>query len=60
VVDVAKLFTLAGKTAIVTGGTGGLGTGMTMALASAGADIVSISSQSSFMMILAAETLKKP
>ena len=41
-VDVTKLFTLEGKTAIVTGGTGGLGTAMTTALASAGADIVSI------------------
>lgn len=40
--DIAKLFSLAGKTAIVTGGTGGLGTAMTTALASAGADIVSI------------------
>lgn len=40
--DVSKLFCLAGKTAIVTGGTGGLGTAMTTALASAGADIVSI------------------
>ena len=42
VVDPAKLFSLAGKTAIVTGGSGGLGTAMTMALASGGADIVSI------------------
>lgn len=42
VVDVSKLFSLAGKTAIVTGGTGGLGAAMTTALASAGADIVSI------------------
>lgn len=41
-VDVSSLFSLAGKTAIVTGGTGGLGTAMTTALASAGADIVSI------------------
>ena len=41
-IDIAKLFSLAGKTAIVTGGTGGLGTAMTTALASAGADIVSI------------------
>ena len=41
-VDVSRLFSLAGKTAIVTGGTGGLGTAMTTALASAGADIVSI------------------
>ena len=41
-VNVSKLFSLEGKTAIVTGGTGGLGTAMTTALASAGADIVSI------------------
>lgn len=41
-VDVPKLFSLAGKTAIVTGGTGGLGTAMTIALASGGADIISI------------------
>lgn len=39
-VDVSKLFSLEGKTAIVTGGTGGLGTAMTTALASGGADIV--------------------
>lgn len=37
-----SLFSLAGKTAIVTGGTGGLGLEMTLALAEAGADIVSI------------------
>lgn len=42
IVDVSKLFSLAGKTAIVTGGTGGLGAAMTVALASGGADIVSI------------------
>lgn len=42
VVDPTKLFSLHGKTAIVTGGTGGLGTAMTMALASGGADIISI------------------
>ncbi|KAK5711345.1 hypothetical protein LTR17_018472 [Elasticomyces elasticus] len=42
VADVGNLFSLKGKTAIVTGGTGGLGTAMTMALASGGADIVSI------------------
>lgn len=41
-VDVSKLFSLEGKTAIVTGGTGGLGTAMTTALASGGADIISI------------------
>lgn len=42
VVDVQQLFSLSGKTAIVTGGTGGLGTAMTLALAAGGADIVSI------------------
>ncbi|KAI5363263.1 Putative short-chain dehydrogenase/reductase SDR, NAD(P)-binding domain superfamily [Septoria linicola] len=42
IVNPAELFSLAGKTAIVTGGSGGLGTAMTMALASGGADIISI------------------
>ena len=40
--SVAELFSLQGKTAIVTGGTGGLGLSMAIALAEAGADIVSI------------------
>lgn len=40
--SVAELFSLEGKTAIVTGGTGGLGLSMAVALAEAGADIVSI------------------
>jgi len=39
---VAHLFSLTGKTAIVLGGTGGLGQVMTLALAEAGTDIVSI------------------
>jgi 2-deoxy-D-gluconate 3-dehydrogenase len=39
---VASLFSLTGKTAIVLGGTGGLGQVMTLALAESGADIVSI------------------
>lgn len=39
---VAKLFSLEGKTAVVTGGSGGLGVAMTSALAEAGANIVSI------------------
>lgn len=38
----ASLFSLEGKTAIVTGGTGGLGKAMTVGLAKAGATIVSI------------------
>lgn len=37
-----ELFSLSSKTAIVTGGTGGLGLAMSIALAEAGADIVSI------------------
>jgi 2-deoxy-D-gluconate 3-dehydrogenase len=41
-IDVSALFSLASKTAIVTGGTGGLGMAMTTALASAGANIISI------------------
>lgn len=36
------VFSLSSKTAIVTGGTGGLGLAMSIALAEAGADIVSI------------------
>jgi 2-deoxy-D-gluconate 3-dehydrogenase len=39
---VASLFSLVGKQAIVLGGTGGLGQVMALALAEAGADIVSI------------------
>lgn len=39
---VAQLFSLAGKTAMVTGGTGGIGLVATLALAEAGANIVSI------------------
>ncbi|SMR61814.1 unnamed protein product [Zymoseptoria tritici ST99CH_1A5] len=42
IVDISTLFSLSGKTAIVTGGTGGLGLAMTIALASGGADIISI------------------
>ena len=42
IVDPSRLFSLSGKTAIVTGGSGGLGLAMTVALASAGANIVSI------------------
>ena len=40
--SVQELFSLQGKTAIVTGGTGGLGLAMSIALAEGGADIVSI------------------
>lgn len=38
----ASLFSLSGKTAIVTGGTRGIGQAMAFALAEAGADIVLI------------------
>lgn len=37
-----SMFGLQGRTAIVTGGTGGLGSSMTLALAKAGASIISI------------------
>lgn len=40
--SVASLFSLAGQTAVVTGGTRGIGQAMTIALAEAGADIVLI------------------
>lgn len=38
--DVASLFSLSGKTALVTGGTRGIGAAMAIALAEAGADII--------------------
>lgn len=38
--DVMSLFSLSGKTAIVTGGTRGIGQAMAFALAEAGADII--------------------
>jgi 2-dehydro-3-deoxy-D-gluconate 5-dehydrogenase len=37
-----KMFSLAGKTAVVTGGTRGIGAAMAIALAEAGADIILI------------------
>ncbi len=37
-----KMFSLAGKTAVVTGGTRGIGAAMAIALAQAGADIILI------------------
>ncbi len=36
----AKLFSLEGKTAVITGGTRGIGQAMVMALAEAGANII--------------------
>ena len=38
--DVMSLFSLSGKTALVTGGTRGIGQAMAFALAEAGADII--------------------
>lgn len=40
--DVLSLFSLSGKTALVTGGTRGIGQVMAFALAEAGADIILI------------------
>jgi 2-deoxy-D-gluconate 3-dehydrogenase len=41
-IDPTTLFSLTSKTALITGATGGLGTAMTIALASSGADIICI------------------
>jgi 2-deoxy-D-gluconate 3-dehydrogenase len=38
--SIPSLFSLAGKTALVTGGTRGIGAAMAIALAEAGADII--------------------
>ena len=38
--NLVRLFSLAGKTAVVTGGTRGIGAAMAIALAEAGADII--------------------
>lgn len=40
--NILEMFSLANKTVIITGGTGGIGQEMTVALAEAGADIVSL------------------
>ena len=57
--SVQELFSLAGKTAIVTGGTGGLGLAMSIALAEAGADIVSIQISNDPRSDLLAEAMKE-
>lgn len=57
-----SLFDLTGKTALVTGGNGGIGSGMAQGLAEAGADIIIFQipgDSSSFPTKLAAETGRK-
>ena len=51
----SSLFSLAGKTAIVTGGAQGLGQGIALAFAEAGADVISASLHSSEETVQAAE-----
>lgn len=57
--SVTDLFSLKGKTAICTGGTGGLGLSMAIALAEAGADIVSIQKKSDPRASMLAEGVKE-
>ena len=57
--SVQELFSLANKTAIVTGGTGGLGLSMAVALAEAGADIVSLQVPNDPRADLLAQAVKK-
>lgn len=57
--SIAELFLLNGKTAICTGATGGLGLSMTIALAEAGADIVSIQIQNDPRAELLAQGVKE-
>jgi NAD(P)-dependent dehydrogenase (short-subunit alcohol dehydrogenase family) len=51
---VPSLFSLSGKTAIVTGGTRGIGQAMAIALAEAGADIVLIQVRAPALTLLLA------
>lgn len=57
--SVTDLFSLRGKTAICTGGTGGLGLSMAIALAEAGADIVSIQMKDDPRASMLAEGVKE-
>ena len=57
--SVTDLFSLKGKTAICTGGTGGLGLSMAIALAEAGADIVSIQIKDDPRASMLAEAVKE-
>lgn len=57
---VSSLFSLSGKTAIVTGGTRGIGQAMAIALAEAGADVVLIQVCSSLVRLTLNESVKIP
>lgn len=50
--NVMKLFSLEGQTAVVTGGTRGIGQAMAIALAEAGADILLIQVRNGFRLPL--------
>jgi NAD(P)-dependent dehydrogenase (short-subunit alcohol dehydrogenase family) len=60
--DVLSLFNLTGKTAVITGGNGGIGGGMARGLAEAGADIIIIQlpgEKSTFATELSAATNRR-